>query len=184
MAAPEFGRGGNITPTDDELRKQEEAGREASELLTALREKQGNKALVLVVDDMRIKREDAKEELSRSSAANDISYVLSLKPNGESAVRLYEAFRKQEPQDQRNNVVVMLDGNLKDKTGIYNFSSQVAEKLMELSTANGWEAPYLIGISNTPNENRRLEQAYQQNYIPSVNGIASKLSPPQKPSAK
>jgi hypothetical protein len=183
----------NFNPSEDKTRL--DPTQEATNLLTALREIEGNrKALVFIVDDMPSKRGDAERFLTESSAARDTSFIFSSKGDGESAISLFQQVRRQEPKGEQSTVVVMLDGNLKDPNGIYNYGDEVAGKLMEISAENEWEAPYLVGMSFSPNENRILRETFPQNYIDTfdnsapeghktalLDAIDSRLTPPQTP---
>jgi hypothetical protein len=77
-------------PQQDELTPQEEARREAAELLDSLREKEDRKkALLLIVDDEEHKRRLMNEFITQGGANRDAGYVVSLKKDGASAIRLY-----------------------------------------------------------------------------------------------
>ena len=163
--------GHDLNPSQDaELREQEAAKREAAELISALKEKEGKKALVLVVDDEAKKRRDVAQYFTQEAPARDTGYVLSLKPDGYSAVSLYQAFREQEAPEQPNKVIVLLDGNL-DSSGDYIRGDQVAKKLITMSTENGWEAPYLVGISTYSRANDFLKGFFPEQHIASVNPL-------------
>ena len=130
--------GRNINTTQEpELR----ARQEATELLNALKEKEGKKAFFLVVDDKPASLEGRQELITTYAATRNTRHVISLKKDGESALRLYQAFREQEDPEQRNKVVAVLDWEL-DRCDRLKYGKQVAQKLVEISTANGWEVPY------------------------------------------
>jgi hypothetical protein len=159
--------GHDLNPSQDaERRKQEAAKREAVELISALREKDGKKALVIVVDDEADKRRKVEEYFVQKDATRDTGYVLSLKQDGESAIRLYQSFREQDSQEKPNKVVVLLDGIL-ESNGPYQRGDQVASKLITMSTEHGWEAPYLVGISTLGMANNVLRDSFPEQSIAS-----------------
>src|SRR5436309_15584570 len=116
----EAGRNPNV-PQDPELR----ARQEATALLTALKAKEGKKAFFLVVDDKPNNLEFMQEFIAEEANAKNTGHVISLKKDGESAIRLYQAFREQEDPEQRNKVVAVLDGQL-DWRDRYKEGKQVA----------------------------------------------------------
>jgi hypothetical protein len=163
----EFSSGHGLNPSQDaELREQEAAKREAAELISALKEKEGKKALAIVVDDEADKRGKVEQYFIQEAAARDTGYVLSLKQDGASAIRLYQAFREQESREKPNKVVVLLDGIL-ESYGPYQRGDQVANKLIAMSTENGWEAPYLVGISTLRMANNVLKDSFPEQSIAS-----------------
>lgn len=144
------------------LNPEEEARQEATNLLALLGGKEGKKALILVVDDDSYKRQDVQTAINKAATERNTGYVLSLKEDGESAVRLYQAFRELDSQENPNKVVAMLDGTLGSdpSAGI-----RIAQQLVGLSRSKGWEVPYLVGISTSSHANKDLQEIYPSYYI-------------------
>src|SRR5688572_26042819 len=88
------------------------ASQEAADLLAELRKKEGKKALVLIVDDEERKRRELAERFMKEAATRETGYVLSLKEDGESAIRIYQAFREQDSPENPTTVVAVIDGYL------------------------------------------------------------------------
>jgi hypothetical protein len=186
----------NFSPLEDKT--PQGSAQEASGLLNKIKGIEGDKkALVIIVDDVEYKRIEAERFLTESSTTRDTHFVISSKEDGKSAIELYQAIRRQEQQNtqEQSRVIVMLDGDLDDFTGVYKYGYQVANKLVELSTANQWEMPYLVGMSSTNNYNQILRNNHPQNYIDTfddwpkqkaalLDAIDSRLTPPQTPSQK
>ena len=170
----EFSSSHGLNPSQDaELREQEASKREATELINALKGKEGKKAFFLVLDDDPFKLDSMKEFIASSAEARNTGCVISLKKDGESAIRLYRAFREQEEPERRNKVVAVLDGSL-SAFDRYESGKEVAQQLIEISTENGWEVPYLVGISGESQFNRELQQTYPDHYVSSFYGNSEK----------
>jgi hypothetical protein len=163
--APEVNSGHGVNPFQEaELKRQEAARQEATELITALSEKTGKRALVIVVDDEEKKRRNIAQFFTEAATKRETGYVLSLKPNGASAIDLYQAVREQESPENPTKVVAVLDGML-GGGGSYRMGDQVAKKLIAISKERGWQPPYLVGASSEFRMNMILKEDYPDQYL-------------------
>jgi hypothetical protein len=62
----------------------------------------------------------------------------------------------------------VLDGDLNDRSRVLTFGHQVAKRLLDMSSENGWEAPYIVGASADITSNWALKGEYPDHYIGEV----------------
>lgn len=144
--------------------------KKAEELLRQLREKQGKKGLVMIVDwhTDDVQHLVGEEGFGARQRVNP-GYVISTYNTAREAVEVYSAFRKADQED--NTVVIVMGGSLEvvDTLGRRIRGSEVAKQINDLSGSNGWTKPYFVGDSAEKAPNQALQNEAQNNYLGGIN---------------
>lgn len=135
---------------------------EAKQLVDELAQKPGKKALIIIVDDLAIKRQGTLNIFQAVAEKREAGYAFSAKATGEDTVGLYEAFRGEDSKDNPTPVVLVIDSTLVRQTDPtpYKTGGDVASKILEISEANGWQKPYLVGNATEDAKHKEWEKMF------------------------
>ena len=141
---------------------------EAQQLVSELAQKPGKKALILIVDDIALKRQGVLDILkNRADTREAVGYAFSAKATGEDTIGLYEAFRRADSQENPTPVILILDSVLARRTEPtpYKLGGDVADRIMQISVANGWQKPYIVGNATENVKHKEWANLYGEHFL-------------------
>ena len=132
---------------------------EAEEAFRELETVNGERAVIIIVDDMREKIDRARQLLENHASQTGVSYVIRGVESGSDGIVLYLKFAQLAPTER---VIILMDGFLK---GILDRGIDVTRRLARKVQENNLSMPFLIGESSDKDMNEKLQKAYPEIYL-------------------
>lgn len=143
-----------LTPRQIEIRKN------AQETVEALDRMPGKKALILVINHSKPRRDTTSGTFNKAANTRNIGYVVSPWERGEDGIYFYEAFRR---NSQTPITVVLVLGREMANQEVptqYERGIQIANKVSEISGNNKWEMPLIVSNSTDQHYNELLGKRF------------------------
>jgi len=124
-----------------------------------LETKEGERALIIIIDDTPSKIERAITALEEHAAQSGVSYVIKGVEHGSEGIVLYQQFAQIAPNER---VIILMDGFL---DGILDTGMKVTRRLADKVQQGNLSMPFLIGQSSDTKMNEELQKAYPDVYL-------------------
>ncbi len=133
--------------------------------------------ITFVVDDTEDKVDYAVNALKEAQKSSEARSVAASCSNGDDAIKLLAAVRKEEIDEARHegvayvpaHILVIMDGYFESRGGGAVLGNQVVRKIVDLFSENGWQLPYFVSYS-VSERNSDIEKAAGDRYLGNFSG--------------